>query len=45
MFIEQITAFNGQPVDVTAWFNLYRFNVMGDLPFGKSFDIPRITRL
>lgn len=42
--IEQITAFNGQPVNVTKWFNLYSFDVMGDLAFGKSFDMLETTQ-
>ncbi|KAL4972342.1 cytochrome P450 [Aspergillus desertorum] len=27
-----------EPVDVTKWFNLYSFDVMGDLSFGRGFD-------
>ncbi|CAJ2505022.1 Uu.00g124160.m01.CDS01 [Anthostomella pinea] len=28
-----------QPVDMTLWFNFYTFDVMGDLAFGRSFDM------
>ncbi|GKZ19409.1 hypothetical protein AbraIFM66951_011019 [Aspergillus brasiliensis] len=28
---------DGQPVDVTKWFNLYTYDVMGDLAFGEGF--------
>ncbi|CBF89142.1 hypothetical protein AN0606.2 [Aspergillus nidulans FGSC A4] len=27
-----------EPVDVTKWFNLYSFDVMGDLSFGRGFE-------
>lgn len=30
---------NGQPINVTKWFNLYSFDFMGDLAFGKSFQM------
>ena len=29
----------GQPINVTKWFNLYSFDVMGDLAFGKSYKM------
>ncbi|KAJ0414382.1 cytochrome P450 [Aspergillus carlsbadensis] len=28
---------SGQPVNIRKWFNLYSFDVMGDLSFGKGF--------
>lgn len=34
-----ISALDGQPINVTKWFNLYSFDFMGDLAFGKSFDM------
>ena len=34
-----IEASDGQPINVTKWFNLYSFDVMGDLAFGASFDM------
>ncbi|TVY15568.1 Tryprostatin B 6-hydroxylase [Lachnellula arida] len=37
--VYQINTFGGQPVNVTKWFNLYTFDVMGDLAFGTSFDM------
>lgn len=35
----QIAAFLGQPVNVSKWFNLYSFDVMGDLAFNSSFGM------
>ena len=35
--IGQLEAFDGQPINVTKWFNLYTFDTMGDLTFGSSF--------
>ncbi|KAL4867807.1 hypothetical protein BDV12DRAFT_209525 [Aspergillus spectabilis] len=29
----------GQPMNVAKWFNYYSFDVMGDLSFGKSFNM------
>ena len=29
----------GQPMNVTQWFNYYAFDVMGELAFGKGFDM------
>ncbi|PYI12717.1 benzoate 4-monooxygenase cytochrome P450 [Aspergillus sclerotiicarbonarius CBS 121057] len=29
----------GQPINVSDWFNFYSFDVMGDLAFGKSFNM------
>ncbi len=37
--LTQIEAFDGQPVNVSKWFNLYSFDVMGDLAFGTSFKM------
>ena len=37
--IDQLETFNGQPVNVTKWFNLYTFDTMGDLAFGSSFKM------
>jgi cytochrome P450 len=31
--------FSGGPVDVTKWFNLYSFDVMGRLAFGKDYGM------
>jgi tryprostatin B 6-hydroxylase len=30
---------SGSPVNVSKWFNYYSFDIMGDLAFGKSFDM------
>lgn len=37
--IAQIASFGDQQVNVTKWFNLYSFDVMGDLAFGTSFGM------
>ena len=40
----QLIAFsqNGtNPVEITRWLNFYSFDVMGDLAFGKSFNMVR----
>ncbi|KAL2848517.1 cytochrome P450 [Aspergillus pseudoustus] len=35
--VDRFTEMEGQPVNVKKWFNLYSFDVMGDLSFGKGF--------
>lgn len=35
----QLGSFSGKPVNVSDWFMYYGFDVMGDLAFGKSFDM------
>ncbi|KAL5335743.1 cytochrome P450 [Aspergillus crustosus] len=41
MYREKLTAHlssvSGEPVDIRKWFNLYSFDVMGDLSFGAGF--------
>ena len=37
--IAQFEAFHGQPINVTKWFHLYNFDIMGDLAFGSSFNM------
>lgn len=37
--IDQIRARAGEPINASKWFNYYSFDVMGDLAFGKSFDM------
>lgn len=37
--IDQILARAGKPINASKWFNYYSFDVMGDLAFGKSFDM------
>jgi hypothetical protein len=39
LLISQIDTFGGQPINVTKWFNLFSFDVMGDLAFGVSFNM------
>ncbi|GAB1192901.1 hypothetical protein APSETT444_002100 [Aspergillus pseudonomiae] len=37
--LEAIRKHVGKPMDMAKWFNYYSFDVMGDLSFGKSFDM------
>ncbi|KAI9041837.1 cytochrome P450 [Aspergillus affinis] len=37
--LDQIVAHEGQPMSVTKWFYSYSFDVLGDLAFGKSFNM------
>ena len=37
--IAQIETFDGRPINVSKWFNLYSFDIMGDLAFGASFNM------
>jgi len=37
--MHHITESKGEPINVTRWFNYYSFDVMGDLAFGKSFEM------
>lgn len=37
--IVRIASFNGQKINVSKYFNLYSFDVMGDLAFGTSFEM------
>ena len=37
--LSRIQDFDGQPVNVSKWFNLYTFDVMGDLAFNASFKM------
>lgn len=37
--IQHVTSKKGQSINVSEWFSLYSFDVMGDLAFGKSFDL------
>ena len=37
--IKRLDEFSGAPVNITKWFMLYNFDVMGDLAFGSSFDM------
>lgn len=40
----QIRKRENQPVDVSMWFNLYSFDVMGQLAFGKDYEyVPLVT--
>ena len=38
-FLSQLEKFNGQPLNMSKWFNLYSFDIMGDLAFGTSFHM------
>lgn len=37
--LRQIEASAGRPFDLTKWFDLYNFDIMGDLAFGTSFGM------
>lgn len=37
--VRRFAEFNGQPVNATKWFNLYSFDVMGRLAFGKDYGM------
>ncbi|KAH8797552.1 cytochrome P450 monooxygenase-like protein [Hyaloscypha sp. PMI_1271] len=37
--ISQLTSRSGEPVNVSRWMNYYAFDMMGDMAFGKSFDM------
>lgn len=39
LFVKEIEDSNGRPLDVTELFKLYGFDVMGDLAFGRSFQM------
>ncbi|RDL30137.1 uncharacterized protein BP5553_10415 [Venustampulla echinocandica] len=39
--VAHIQSTQGTPVNVSDWFNFYSFDVMGDLAFGKSFNMLR----
>lgn len=39
LLVNAIDESKNQPFDVTKWFNLYTFDVMGDLAFGASFGM------
>ncbi|KAL2820248.1 cytochrome P450 [Aspergillus cavernicola] len=35
----RIEEFDGKPIDISKWFNFWSFDVMGDLAFGRSFEM------
>lgn len=39
-FVDQVGRFGATPegIDVTTWFNLMTFDIIGELAFGVSFD-------
>ena len=37
--LEKISTFSGKPMNASAWFNYFSFDVMGDFAFGKSFNV------
>ncbi|KAH7180456.1 benzoate 4-monooxygenase cytochrome P450 [Fusarium sp. MPI-SDFR-AT-0072] len=37
--LQQIEASQDESLDISMWFNFYSFDVMGNLAFGKSFDM------
>ncbi|KAM5372586.1 hypothetical protein ACJZ2D_007360 [Fusarium nematophilum] len=39
LLLNRIEESSGKPLDISLWFDFYGFDVMGDLAFGKSFDM------
>ncbi|KAM0541239.1 hypothetical protein ACHAPJ_013327 [Fusarium lateritium] len=39
--LDRLSELQGTPINASEWFNFYSFDVMGDLAFGKSFDMLR----
>lgn len=39
--MQQLSKRENSPVNVTDWFNFYSFDVMGDMAWGKSFNMLR----
>lgn len=39
MLMATFAASDGKPVNVVQWFNNYSFDIVGDLAFGRSFDM------
>jgi hypothetical protein len=37
--VNHLSAFSGKPVNATEWMAFFGFDVMGDLAFGRSFDM------
>lgn len=37
--VDHLSEFAGKPVNATEWLAFFGFDVMGDLAFGKSFDM------
>jgi hypothetical protein len=37
--VSQLTSRSGEPVNASRWMNYYAFDMMGDMAFGKSFDM------
>ncbi|WPH03856.1 Hypothetical protein R9X50_00673900 [Acrodontium crateriforme] len=35
--VQRFSEFKGEPINVTKWFNLYSFDIMGRLAFGKEY--------
>lgn len=41
--VKQLSRLSGTPVDIGKWFKYFGFDVMGDLSFGRSFDMLRTS--
>lgn len=39
LLVKAVEQSSGRPMDMAKWFNLYSFDVMGDLAFGSSFHM------
>lgn len=42
--VAHLAASEGRPVNITKWFSLYNWDIMGDLAFGRSFDMLETSR-
>ena len=37
--VSQLNAHSGEPLNASRWFNYFAFDMMGDMAFGKSFNM------
>ncbi|KAL7907218.1 cytochrome P450 [Trichoderma velutinum] len=44
VLFDRIIAADGQPIDMAKWFRFYSFDTMGDLAFGKPFNMLKTSR-
>ena len=43
--MEKIPTFAGKPMNLSAWFNYWSFDVMGDFAFGKNFNMIKTGKI
>ncbi|KAI0451704.1 cytochrome P450 [Xylaria acuta] len=44
LLVKAIEDSDDRPIDLAKWFNLYNFDIMGDLAFGHSFDMLKTSK-